>query len=172
MSIVITALCIETATARQFRPCRAAFIYSCFVSPLRCRVAVDAVDHAFDALPQGQVGEHLHNAATVSKGWFLQNGQVFHHTVVDDVLHDLVDKVDLPGVQAGIVEISGKGLLGGVHVQADDLPHELAQRFGAHRGLVVLAAAHLAPQDVFQFLHISCAVSGMLERNLAMAGLS
>lgn len=33
------------------------------------------------------------------KGKFLQNEQVFEHSVVCDILHDLVYKADLPAVQ-------------------------------------------------------------------------
>jgi len=73
---------------------------------------------------------------------------------VDDVLHDLVDEVDLPAVQVGVIEVLGKGLLGGVHVQAHDLPNEFAQGLGSQLRLVVLAAAHLAPQNILQLFYI------------------
>lgn len=115
-----------------------------------CGIGVDPVDHRFDSQPQGQVGEHLHHAALVGEGWFLKNGQVFHHTVAHNVLHDLVDKVNLPAVQICVIEVIRKGLFRRSHVQAHDLPDELPQGLGADLRFIVLSGAHLAPEDTLQ----------------------
>ena len=49
-------------------------------------VCVDFFDHFSDASPQGQVCEHLHDAALIREGRLLQHGQIFHHAVVNDEL--------------------------------------------------------------------------------------
>ena len=70
---------------------------------LRRRIGVDPVDHALNPGPQRQIGEDLHDTPLVGEGRLLEHRQVFHHAVVDDVLHDLVDKVDLSAVQIDVV---------------------------------------------------------------------
>ena len=124
------------------------------ISKSRRCVSVDPVNDTFDATPEGQIGKHLHDTPLIGKGWLLEDRQVLHHAVVDDVLHDLVDEVDLPAVQVGVIEILGKGLLGGVHVQAHDFPNKFTQGLGSQLCLVVLAAAYLAPQNILQLFHI------------------
>ena len=44
-----------------------------------CRqgVGVDPLDGFADAQPEGQIGEHLHDAALVREGRFLEDGEVF-----------------------------------------------------------------------------------------------
>ena len=69
-----------------------------------CRsIGVDPVNHTLDSCPKGQICENLHDAAPIREGRLLEHRQILHHAVVDDVLYDLVDKVDLPAVQVDIV---------------------------------------------------------------------
>lgn len=74
------------------------FLFSSAQSLCR-RVGIDPVNDTLAPRPQGQVREDLHNAPLISKGRLLEHGQIFHHSVVNDVLHDLIDKVDLSAVQ-------------------------------------------------------------------------
>ena len=70
---------------------------------LRRCVGIDPVNDILDPRPQRQVGEDLDDTSLIGKGRLLEHRQIFHHSVVDDVLHDLIDKVDLPAVQVDIV---------------------------------------------------------------------
>ena len=90
----------------------------------------------------------------VGKRRFLQNGQVFHHAVVDDVLHDLIYEIDLSAIEAGIVQVLRKSLLCRIHIKPDDLPHKFTQRLLAILGLVILFCTDLVPECFLQRLHI------------------
>ena len=113
-------------------------------------VGVEPVDGLFDPRPEGQIREDLHDAATVGEGRLLQDAQILHQPVVDDVLHDLVHEIDLSAVQADVAQILRKRRLGGGHIQAHDLPHEFAQGLFAVFGLIFLLRADLAPEDRLQ----------------------
>ncbi len=65
------------------------------------RVGIDLLDDHPDPQPDGQVCEHFYHAALVREGRFLEDGQVPNHPVVDNVLHDLVHKINLAAVQLG-----------------------------------------------------------------------
>lgn len=65
-------------------------------------VGVDLLNGFTDTHPEGQIGEDLHYAALVRKRRLLQHRKVFHQTVVDDILHDLVDEVNLSAVESCI----------------------------------------------------------------------
>ena len=69
---------------------------------LRRGVGVDPVNHALDSSPQGQVCEYLYDTSPICEGRFLKHRQILHDPVMDDVLHNLVDEVDLPAVQVDI----------------------------------------------------------------------
>ena len=64
---------------------------------LRCqRIRVDLLDGFADAAPQGEIGaEDFYDAALVGEGGLLEDGEVLHQAVVDDVRYDLIDKIDL-----------------------------------------------------------------------------
>ena len=64
-----------------------------------------------NAHPDGEIGEDLHDAALVGKGRLLKDRQILHHTVMNDVLHDLVDKINLAAVQIRVVQVLGKGIV-------------------------------------------------------------
>lgn len=69
-----------------------------------CRgVGIDPVDDTFDPSPQGQICENLHDTSTICEGRFLKHRQILHDSIMDNILHDLVDEVDLPAVQIDIV---------------------------------------------------------------------
>ena len=73
---------------------------------------------------------------------------------MNNVLHNLVYEVNLPAVQAGIVQILRKRLLCRVHVNPDDFSHELAQRLLAVLSHIILFRTDLAPECFLQRLHI------------------
>ena len=77
---------------------------------LCCSVLIDDLNRISDPTPKGHIGEHLYNAASVGEGRFLQEGQILHHAVVDNVFDDLVDKVDLPVIKIRVAQIFGEGL--------------------------------------------------------------
>jgi len=73
---------------------------------------------------------------------------------MNNVLHNLVYEVNLPAVQAGIVQVLRKRLLCRVHVNPDDFSHELAQRLLPILGLIVLLGADFTPKNFLQCLYI------------------
>lgn len=85
------------------------------------RIRVDPVDHCPDAQPEGEVCEHLHHTALAGKRRTLKDRRVFHQSIVEDVLHDMVDKIDLTAVQAGVVEVVRKSLFCRIHIQVLDV---------------------------------------------------
>ena len=113
-------------------------------------VGVDPVNNPLDPQPNRQVCENLHDAALVGEGRLLEDGHVLEHTVLDDVLNDLVDEVDLSVIQRGVAEVFGEGFLGGLHVQTHNLPDELAQRLCTEFTFIVLLRSGLAPEDALQ----------------------
>ena len=64
---------------------------------LRCqRIHVDLLNGFADAAPQGEIGaEDFYDAALVGEGGLLEDGEILHEAVVDDVRYDLIDKIDL-----------------------------------------------------------------------------
>ena len=48
----------------------------CFLSYCNC-VGVDTIDHSFDADPQSQIREDLHNATMIGEGCVLKDGHIF-----------------------------------------------------------------------------------------------
>ena len=73
---------------------------------------------------------------------------------MDDVLHDLIHKVNLPAIKGRIIQVLRKCLLCCVHIKSDNFPHELAQRLLAERCLIILFRTDFAPECFFQRLHI------------------
>ena len=63
------------------------------------RIGVDPVNHCPNAQPNGEVGEHFHNTALVGERCLLEDRQVLHHAILDNVLHNLVDKINLAAIQ-------------------------------------------------------------------------
>ena len=90
-----------------------------FPAHLSCRrVGVDLLDDLADAHPDGEIGKNLHDAALICKRRLLQDRQILHHAVVDDVLHDLVDEIDL--------ESTGKVPVRGLYAAMPGTAEELA----------------------------------------------
>lgn len=67
------------------------------------RVGVDPVNNTLDSSPRGQVSKDLYDASPIREGRLLEYRQILHDPVMDDVLHALIDKVDLPAVQVDVV---------------------------------------------------------------------
>ena len=60
------------------------------------RIRVDLLDGFADAAPQGEIGaEDFYDTALIGEGGLLEDGEILHEAVVDDVLYDLIDKIDL-----------------------------------------------------------------------------
>ena len=71
---------------------------------LRNRIGIDFLNSGIDALPDIEVREHIHNAAPVGERSLLQNRHVLQQTVMDNILHNLVYKINLTAVQTGVIE--------------------------------------------------------------------
>ena len=117
-------------------------------------VGVNLVNNTLNIKPNCQVSKHFDNAAVIRKGRILQHRHILHKAVVDNVLHDLVHEVDLIAVKRCIIQELRKGLLGSIHIQANDLTNKLTQRLAAVLIFVVLLGAQFAPKDLLQCLHI------------------
>ena len=104
------------------------YFYQHFRYCTLCRkgIGVDVIDNLFDSKPQSEICEHFHDTAVIRKGCILENGQIFHEAIVDDVLYYLVHEIDLIAIQRSIVQKLCKGFLGGIHIQAYDFADKLA----------------------------------------------
>ena len=71
----------------------------------RRRVGVDLLDDLANAHPDREISKDFHNAALVGERRLLQDRQILHHAVMDDVLHDLIDEIDLEST--GTVPVRG-----------------------------------------------------------------
>ena len=109
------------------------FYYQSVLYHFRCvscrqGVCVYLVDDFFDADPYRYIGKYFNDAALIGEGRLLQNGHILHQSVMNDILHDLIDKIDLTAVEVHVIQEFGKRGFGGVHIKANDLTHELTQR--------------------------------------------
>ena len=68
--------------------------------------------------------------------------------------HNLISKIDLPMIQIHVIEISGKCLFGGVHIQTNNLAYQFPQRLVLILPHIVPSGSGLVPQDFFQSFHI------------------
>ena len=66
-------------------------------------VRVYHFNHTLDAKPKGYIREDLYYATLIRKGCLLQDAQILHQTIVHDILHNLVDEINLTAVQIGVV---------------------------------------------------------------------
>ena len=62
------------------------------------------LDHFLDFEPNCSIGKHFQNTTIIGEGCVLQHRHIFHKAVVDNVLHDLVHKVDLIVVQRCVIQ--------------------------------------------------------------------
>ena len=62
-------------------------------------------DYFPNAHPHIQVRKDFNNAATICEWCFLQDREVFHHPVVNDVLHDLINEIDLTAIKIHVIQI-------------------------------------------------------------------
>lgn len=62
----------------------------------RNRIRIDLFDNLANTQPNRKISEDLDNTAFVGERRFLQDRKVLHHSVVYDVLYDLIDKIDFP----------------------------------------------------------------------------
>lgn len=62
-------------------------------------ISVDTVDHSLDSHPNRKIIKDLDDTALIRKGCFLKDRHIGQHTILDDVLDNLVDKINLSAVQ-------------------------------------------------------------------------
>lgn len=113
-------------------------------------VGVDLFNGLANTKPYTQICKDLYDASLICKRRLLQNGEVFHHAIMYDVLDDLVHKVNLSAVEVGTIQIVRKRSLRRSHIKANDFPHEFAQRLCAIFGFIILFCADLAPKNLFK----------------------
>ena len=83
------------------------------------------------AKPYGNVGKDIYNTALVRERCFFQNRKIFHHSVANNILNNLIDKIYLSAVKACAVEILCKRFLCGIHIKSDNTSYKFAERYGA-----------------------------------------
>ena len=124
------------------------------IPPSRRGIRVDPIDNSLDSKPQGDVRKHFYDTAAIGKRRLLKHRHIFHHAVVNDVLNDLIDKIDLIRIQLNAVQVFRERRLCRRHIQPHDLSHKLAQRLPSVFGFVFLFATDLTPQNTFKSLNI------------------
>lgn len=71
---------------------------------LRCDcIGVDLFNGLANTKPYTQICKDLYDASLICKKRLLQNGEVFHHAIVHDVLDDLIHEVNLSAVKFGSI---------------------------------------------------------------------
>jgi hypothetical protein len=70
---------------------------------LRRRIGIDPVNHLSDSHPHGQIRKYLYDTTLIRKWRFLKHRQILHHPVMNDILNDLIYKVNLSAVKIGVV---------------------------------------------------------------------
>ena len=122
---------------------------------LRCDcVGVDLFNGLANTKPYTQICKDLYDASLICKRRLLQNGEVFHHAIMYDVLDNLVDKVNLSAVEVSTIQILRKCSFRRSHIKTNDFPHEFSQRLCAIFGFIVLFCANLTPKNFFEFFDI------------------
>lgn len=122
---------------------------------LRCDcVGVDLFNGLANTKPYTQICKDLYDASLICKRRLLQNGEVFHHAIMYDVLDNLVNKVNLSAVEVSTIQILRKCSFRRSHIKTNDFPHEFSQRLCAIFGFIVLFCANLTPKNFFEFFDI------------------
>ena len=67
-------------------------------------ISIDLFDYFPNAHPHIQNREDFHNASAICEWCFLQNGEVFHHSIVNNVLYDLIDEINLTAVKIDVIQ--------------------------------------------------------------------
>ena len=71
---------------------------TCYFLCYRC-IRVHPFNRFADSGPYGKIRKDFHDAALIGKWRILQHGQILHHPVVNDIFHNLVNKIDLWAAQ-------------------------------------------------------------------------
>ena len=118
----------------------------------RRRVAVDGFDRV-DELRHGPGVEHAREAhRLVERG--LEKVTYIHHTLVLDILDDLVDELDLLLVQRGVVDELGEDLHDRLMVQLDYLADHDTEVLLAVLTDVIILGPELLSEDACELRHI------------------
>ena len=93
----------------------------------RCRcisICVDRFDNFHNIKPYNRIGEYISDISLVGERSFLKHFEVCQHTVLYDVVDDLIHEVNLPIIKVNIVEILGKSLFCGSHIKANNFSNK------------------------------------------------
>ena len=68
-------------------------------------ICVDRINDFFYSKPNTHICKDFRNAPTIRKRRFQQNRKIFHHSIMNNILNDLIYKINLPAVQIYILKI-------------------------------------------------------------------
>lgn len=117
-------------------------------------IRINIIYDLFDSHPDCLIRKYIHNTALIRKWCFPKYRKVFHHSVMNDVFHNLIDKINLPAVKTCIYQVLGKSCFRRIHIQSNYFTHKFSQWFCSKLLFIIFFCPDFTPKDFFKRFHI------------------